>query len=208
MLCGVVMVFILNPKNTLKKLLYTYIALLMFTFVHGGLVLALQNAFDVRLTPILVLIAICFFSFFIFGSINKFYKTKAISSFLYKIRIDYKGKREYVSAYLDSGNLLTDSQSGLPILILDYSVFENIFGISAIDFVSGKISHLVQGHYQNYSTISSYSKLFVFGVDNIYLCYQGKEEKIDAMIGTSFTCHFPSPSHALLGPLMLNMASK
>ena len=206
LLCGIVMVIILQGKAPFQKYLYTYFVLLLFTFVHGGLMLMLCSTFSLSISPVFVLVAISLMSYLVYQLVKKFYRTRTINNFKYKVRLDFKGKREYIHAYLDSGNLLTDENSGLPILILGFATFEHIVGVSLVDFISGNISRIIPGHYQLCSTISSSSKIYVFNVDSIYLCTRGLETKINAVVGTSYSCRFPSDSQALISPLMLSFA--
>ena len=206
LLCGVVMVIILQGKAPFQKYLYTYFVLLFFTFVHGGLMLMLSSTFSLSISPVFVLVAISLMSYLVYQLVKKFYHTRTINNFKYKVRLDFKGKREYIYAYLDSGNLLTDENSGLPILILGFATFEHIVGVSLVDFISGNISRIIPGHYQLCSTISSSSKIYIFNVDSIYLCTRGQETKINAVVGTSYSCRFPSDSQALISPLMLSFS--
>ena len=202
-LCAIVMVLIIQKRYTIKKFCYTLAVFLGFTFVFGGLIFALENFFKTSISPIFVLFAIAIFSFILYMAIKNFYKTKRLLSFVYNLTLEHSGKRENIKAYLDSGNLLTDSSCGLPVIILDYEIFCHLFGVSLVDLLSGKIQDKIKGHYINYASISTQSKIFVCEIDSAYIQNNGEKIPLKAMVGSSYSRHFCADTKALLGPLLL-----
>jgi len=203
-MCGVVMVLIVMRRPTKKTFCYLYFSFLSFTFIFGGLITSLSNSFSEQVSPIVALIVICVFSYVLKGVINKFYKTKSISRFVYDLVITHHGKTKKIRSYLDSGNMLVDSDSGLPVIILEHTLFENMFEITLLDVVSGALNKKIKGHYITYATLSNSSRIFVCELDSISISINNTLQPIHALVGTTYKGSFANSFDALLNPLVFN----
>ena len=119
-----------GKNNFLRMLFYFYI----INFIFAGVVLLLYNIFqpsfmafdnsymyiDFSLLSLVVFTAIAYFSVRVF---RYFSDKKADLSQKYTVEIKYKGSTLTVEGLADTGNLLTDSFTGKPVIICPKSLF-------------------------------------------------------------------------------------
>lgn len=156
LLIPVSMLLIISSHYNAKKFFLCYITFLSLTFLIGGSCLAvlfLLNAevFDIILLEyeyilpvgIFILLIVSYTKIIEYG-IKYFYRKKTISNYLYDIRVHTKNKVISFVAFLDSGNMLCDKKTNLPVLIVSSSLLRDIY-----DEIEPK-----EKHYLEYSTIS------------------------------------------------------
>lgn len=101
---------------------------------------------------------------------QKFYKKKMIKNFEFEAKIACGSKKIDCKAFLDSGNMLFDSITNMPINFVSIGVFEKLFeNISFMDVIqkSEKLKRLPLAHFEEFSTLGGSGKVFVFQVDEM-----------------------------------------
>jgi hypothetical protein len=133
-----------------------------------------------------------------------FYKAKKLNSFRYNLCLELAEKHINITAYLDTGNLLQDDETGLPILVLNLPTFQKLFGNNAtlIDYVTNNLDKKIAGKYISYSSVSSSAKMFVCGIDKVSILHKNSREELHLLVGLSGN-FCTSDCDALLSPLAL-----
>ncbi len=114
-----------------------------------------------------IITAVLFVYFYLLLMLLKhFYNIKKHKKFEYKLTF-YNGNNIFSTiGYLDSGNFLQDSLTGLPVVIVDYDTFLHTTGYNLNQLFS-KSYNLKNAHYIDYLTISGRGKLLVFEIDKV-----------------------------------------
>ena len=216
-LTGIIMSIIVLPKLKFSLLSLFFVVFLTFTFVMGGFcffiiymlggeVYSLSSmTYNLPINLGLLFLILFLYVFLLIKAINVFYKKQKISSFYYDIIIINNGKKTKIKAYLDSGNLLQDNLTGLPILIINYLTLTKIFKneICLLDFLNGKMHHKIKGRYIQVSTINSSGKMFVFNADKVFLTTKTTPKELKILIGVQGAMANLGQFEALLSPLAL-----
>lgn len=198
-LLGNVMAYIAFKPKTYKKLIGLFGVFFGLTFSLGGVIFAVFEAFDVDVYnfvlfsssaafPISLFIlcvfvfalACCKFVKFLFGAIKK-------NAGKFRARIARGGKGFEINAFFDSGNLLEDNKTALPVCVISSFAFFKIYKeISMIDLVLKKQITLRDAHYIKFKTISGGEKeMLVFRPDSMEIFVRGKWERKEIMLGVS-----------------------
>ena len=217
-LTGIIMCSIVIPKFTFKTLSLFFIVFLSFTFLLGGFCFfiiyllggeiyslqTMQYNLPISLGAIIFLIAV--YTYFLIKAIQVFYKKQKLSSFYYVLHLKINNKTKKIKAYLDTGNLLQDNQTGLPIIIISFKTLLMFFGkdLSIIDFLTLKLNHKIKGKYIQVNSVSGKSKMFVFEPTEVFVCEKGQpDKKINVLIGVSSFGLAQENFEALLNPLAI-----
>jgi len=145
------------------------------------------------------------FSFkLILSAIKQFYKKKKLVGFYYNLTLEYMGKNFKIRAYLDSGNLLQDDETGLSILLLNFETFNKVFGknTTVIDYLQSRLDKKIDGKYIKYSTVNCSSKMFVCHIDKVFKIENNKREELHLLVGLSKS-FYGKDYEGLLSPLAL-----
>ena len=189
-LVGAIMVCISFSFKTIYRFLYIYFAFAMMTFVFGGVTSALMQL--VGNTSVFVIITICGVAFACVNIFMRSYnKKKIIKNFRYCVRLFFNGKHIDETGYFDSGNILYDSITNKPIILITPSVFERVTGENYYEFVlknKDPASKLKNCHYVAASTSMSQGKILVFELDKLQIIAKDNEikEYDGVFVGLSF----------------------
>lgn len=148
---------------------------------------------------------IILFQFLLLKSASKeFFKKRKLAKFFYNLTIQYNGKTHFLTAYLDSGNLLQDSATGLSILVVNFDTFQKIFKdkINLIDHFSSRLDKKIDGKYISFSAVGTLSKMFVCKVDKVFKVEKNSREELHLLVGLSKGL-LSHEYEALLSPLAL-----
>ena len=216
-LTGLIMCLILVKNFNFANVSLFFIVFLSFTFLMGGFcffIIYLFNGKMVNLVTLnynlpvnlrLIFIFLGLYVFFLIKAIQLFYKKQKIESFYYNLEIFCNDKKIKLKAYLDSGNLLQDNESGLPIIVVNFKTFNKIFNnqISVLDFLTNKLNHKIKGKYINVNSVIANSKMFVFEVTSVNLKEKnGQVKKLNVLIGVA-NSNFNNNFEVLLNPLAI-----
>lgn len=164
---GAFMVFIVQSKG-LRRYLLTYILFLTYTFALGGMVYAVLIAFfpDGAPVPMGLLLGVVAVFALIMRLLIKYLNVRhSISNHLRDVVIYHRGEKFKIAAYLDTGNQLSDPESGHPVVVISLSLFQRMFPEVTPDrIVLEKLDreNIVDGRYIALETISGKSKMFTF----------------------------------------------
>jgi len=107
-------------------------------------------------------------------------------TFEYNVEITVKNKRFVAKGFLDSGNQLCDTTTGLPVVITTSKQSHTFFSALLAEGVSSKQPLLKGPKYVQVSTLSGNKKMLVFGVDKFVA--DGKEYSVLVGLGDKTCC--------------------
>lgn len=189
---GICMVLITFKNKGVKDFLLTFFCFLFLTAICGGLcfafVLALypnslveNGSLLYKGLPMgLILFAVFVllkFAFDIWKKIRQKQDTKEKSCIL---TITLKDINIKISAYIDTGNLLSYKQK--PVIIISYLTFKRLLNISNNDFLAGKY-YLQNFDYITTQTANGSNRMLIFYADKISLA--DKPKQLDCVLGLS-----------------------
>lgn len=143
-------------------------------------------------TSVFVITLIAGVIFFLISLFLKIYhKQKIIKNFQYSVRLQFNGNSTIEKGYFDSGNILYDTVTNKPIVLISPYVFERITGQNYFEFVlknEEPTKLLKNGHYIPASTSMSQGKMLVFEVDNLQIFQKDNniKEFQNIFVGLSF----------------------
>ncbi len=174
----------------------------LFTFLSGGTIIALfnlagisyENYFLVNYDSIIP-IGVTFLIIYLFTKgfallIENIIKSKENENFFRKCEIVIKGKKLKVMGYIDTGNKLYDSLTGLPVIIASKNLIKRLADISALP-----------NTYKNLKveTVNGSSIIKIFYIDKL-LIYKGINMNIynNVLLGEGVSNFFIGESCELL----------
>lgn len=217
-LLGLILSSIVIQKFSFKLLSLFYVVFLTFTFVMGGFcffiiylfggeVYSITNmTYNLPISLGVIFIFLGIYAFLLIHAIKVFYKKQKLASFYYDVILHIQNKKIKIKAYLDSGNLLQDNLTGLPILIVNFNTFNKIFNgkVSVFNFLKNTLNQTIKGRYIDVSTISSNGKMFVIEPNKVEIKQDGTQLKeIKVLVGVSSNTSKSGQFEALLSPLAL-----
>lgn len=198
--------FLSLGKEKEKNLPLFVLSFILFKYLYTGIGQGISRLFEWRISGnlLIVFLFVCYVC--CKKVIQQFYKKRKISNFYYNLRLVFMGRDYDITAYLDSGNLLQDSATGLPILVLDLDTFLKLFEerVSVVDVLQKKLERKLNGRYISYQTTYGEGKMFVCEIDGIY----SKENKmpykeLHALVGFGNFGFAKKDCQGLLSPLAL-----
>lgn len=149
---SVIMLMIVFFPISIKKLIKAFIFMYIISFGMGGAVFAFMYLIE----PSLEMVQVVNGAGVVFGGFNYAYLTPAlavalimgtggtifikksiqIKKFVHPVNVQYKGKKIYMKALLDTGNQLVDPLTNKPVVVVEAKVLESILPediISATD---------------------------------------------------------------------------
>lgn len=169
-----------------KKFLIDYSIILLSTFCLGGACLALQTA--VGAFPVFIVAIVGGVLFITLAIVTKIVNhNNALKKFTYKLVIKDGGNVVEEEGYLDSGNVLYDSITKKPIVLVNFEVFKKIY--QDVSYFNARLQNLnsssiKNGHYIKINSVGRGTSMLVFTVDELVL-----EEKYykNVSLGLSFS---------------------
>lgn len=215
--CGLIMSIVCLEKLNFKNLILFFIVFVSFTFLMGGFCFFIVYLFGGEIYSIAdmtydlpiglgwIFILLGLYVYFLIKAIQSFYNRQKICNFFYQVIVCYKNKKVEIKAYLDSGNLLTDRETGLPILIINYKTFDKIFkdNFTISDMLCKNLDKKIKGRYIDFLSVSSNGKMFVFEPSQVYIKEKNTKKEIKVLIGLSLVSFSSQNFEALLSPLAI-----
>ena len=197
--CGYIIIFIAGAKLQFKRQIKLYLSFLFATAFYAGVYFALNyalfNSFDVNFVPIGFFACIIFILAKITLKTLKKYSSPWFCDNVFDFELIIKNKKLKFSAFLDTGNMLFDNITGLPIIIVEFNTISQILNKKEkLCLLScSKTCLMFDGlHYTSYACLKGEEKLITFKPCAVYIFYKGKKTKVDCMVGVStnrlFTC--------------------
>lgn len=182
-----IMMLISFEYKTLKNFLIRKVVFLFCTFFYGGGALAIENIFGTL--PVFIVTFIGAVIYLISAVIIKIlHKAGIIKNFTYKIKIKDNGCEIVEEAFLDSGNMLYDSLTKKPIILIDFQLFNKLYKDISLENILTKTfdeSSIKNGHYIKINSIGRQTNLLVFSIDEI--CVENEKRYYDVMTGLSLS---------------------
>lgn len=193
MLC-VLIILLAFPYKKLKNLFVLCASFFVSTFLLGGVVIGLLvNTFAnysltngtfsyVSSVPIGVFILLGFLLFKAFYDLIIASKNKAkLEKMTFELSVHYLNRITKIKAFLDTGNLLVDTKTSLPIIVINFKVFKQILNIKTEQFLLGEYD-VKNKRYQKFETANKQSKMLVFEVDKICVKFQNETKVINQAV--------------------------
>ena len=189
MLCILILMLVIAFKfNTFKEFLLLFAIFLLATFLFGGGSYAFKQIigdFPLFLT-LLIGLAVYLTFIFAFKVISHY---RQVKKFTYKVTIKDRNKVICEEGYLDSGNVLYDSITKKPIVLINFDVFhklyENIpfFSVFTQNFDKKAIKN---AHFMKINSIGKSLPMLIFTIDELKI--EGDERLFkNVSLGLSFS---------------------
>lgn len=172
------------PCKTFKKFILSLSVVFLVTFLFGGGVYAAENLIG-SLSIFGVLL--CAFVIYLFATmlLKHLARRRLVESFTYPVVLKSNGMKVEEEGFLDSGNMLYDSITGKPVMLVTYEIFRQFYqDISYISIITKSFDEkkLKNGHYIRVNSLSCPSNLLVFSLDEVEI---GEESFKNVMVGLS-----------------------
>lgn len=151
-----------------KKFSLNYCVILLSTLCIGGGCLALQTA--IGRFPIMI---VCVVSIFLYLAVSILLKAIShnnnLKKFTFKLVIKDQGIVVEEEGYLDSGNVLYDTLTNKPIVLVNYEVFKKFYDVDYLNARLQRIdkSSIKNAHYIKINGIGKGTSMLVFTVDEL-----------------------------------------
>ncbi len=202
LILAILMCYLAGKYTSIKKFFLTLLAFLGFTFLSGGVIIAIFYFADIDYTnnfsfnydavfPIGFTILIMYGLYFALKKlIVKLSKIKSINAFIRKCILVVKGKRLTVLGFIDSGNRLFDTKTGLPIIVGSKNLFLKIENLN--------ISLKEAGNIQ-IKTVGGNGKIKIYFIDKL-LIYNEQKVNIynNVLIGRADSDFYDDVKYELL----------
>ncbi len=181
-----IMILISFKYSSFKNLSLIFAVFFLSGFVYGGACFAIKELFGDF--PLFVVAIICLITYLVYYFAQKIiFRKKKLDNFVYKLKIKDGKNLIEEEGYLDSGNVLYDTITNKPIVLINFDVFSKLYkDISCLAILTKKInsSSIKNGHYIKINSIGRGTSMLVFTVDELKVeekCYK------NASLGLSFS---------------------
>ena len=173
-LVGFIISAIAYKGKDLKNQLFFYVMFLITTSIYGGINLfiyfAIYGNFESskKLPTVLIVASLLFITYFLKQCQKKLYAKKNINNFMYDIEIQNNNETIKTVAYLDTGNILQDTITHNPVVLVNYKMFEKINkDFKLHNLLTKKFDGLKDAHHITVKTATSNSQILAFSVDEL-----------------------------------------
>lgn len=205
---GFCMVFVLAPRQKPKRMAWTYMWFLAYTFLLGGLCFGVAYLLNQNITvtgfvisgftiPVSIIVLVMGIYIFLFTkSLQLLHKKNGVQTQLYSIIIRQGDCLLHAEAFLDSGNRLYDH--GKPVFVISPKIFQTLFHMPVPDHEIPQF--LTQAHYLSVKSIGGQQHLLVFTLEELDILVQNRYTKLcKVLVGVSQT-NFNQDFDCLLHP--------
>ena len=182
---GVVMILIISNYLRLKDFIFSFLLFIFYTLVLVGACLVTLLSFgtslealaaggyDISLPLGIILLIVSLYIAIIVYIAKYLNRRRDLMPFLRHVKLIFGGKEFSFDAFVDSGNKLIDSKTGLPVIILSISFLEKHFSMETLEnLMLGERKSLPFKNVHNcsYNTISGEAKkMIVFEADKLVI---------------------------------------
>jgi len=180
---GALMVFIVYNKSLARYTLFLLL-FLVYTFAFGGAVFGVlaMTGLDTATIPMGLVAGVVFGMFLVMKILIKYLNVRhSVSQHIRDVVITNKGQRYQITSFLDTGNRLTDPETGSPVVIISLSLFLKMFpDIPPDKIVLNRLGdkEIENGRYISMSTIAGKSKIFTFPPEKLEIIKGKTHENI------------------------------
>lgn len=183
---SIIMVLISFKYNGFKNFVLILSIFFLSTFLYGGACFAVNEL--VGSFPLFVVALIGIATYALYSCAYRIVSHRnRMKNFVYKLKIRDGEKMIEEEGYLDSGNVLYDTITKSPIVLVNFDVFSKLYkDIPYLALITKKInsSSIKNGHYIKINSIGRGTSLLVFTVDEMNVedkCYK------NVSLGLSFS---------------------
>ncbi len=178
---GYIIKLIAYKNASLRKQIFFFVMFMFITAVYGGINLMLYFCLygnfesSKKLPTLLILISVFVVTYFIKQCEKVIYKKKTLNNFIYDVVINLNSTTIKTKGYLDSGNILCDTTTNQPVVLVNFKMFSKINKDFAIqNLITKNTKGLKNGHYINVKTATSNDSLLAFCVDSLQIVKKDK----------------------------------
>ena len=185
---GIIMTAIAAKYPSAKKAIFCTALFFLITFCCGGALIAIGFLADGEVSadgiyrytssyPIIGIIGgALLFALAVKRALYKLYRKKNLYPFLRHVELVKGDKKIEAEAFIDSGNNLSDSLTGFPVIVISKKLAGNLLGLNG----NTPLRYIKVG------TVSGTDKMIIFPIDYLKI-YNGGEEHIieSVMVGIS-----------------------
>lgn len=195
---GIAMVLLISTKDNFLKISIKFCIFLAYTFLLGGACIGFLSLTQADLSsfatlnysatfPIgIMVLTIFLFVRFVHHGVLYINERRIIAPFLCEIEIGINGKSHKLSAFVDSGNRLSDPETDLPVTIVSWNWLKHYVETDEQKKIRGqdtKNLSLKNAHLIEVGTVmEAKSKILVFAPDFMFI----NGEKKEMMLGVTF----------------------
>ena len=190
----VILSFILFFKR--KKLILSSLVFLVFTFTFGGALFALGlivhgTVYDALTKPIAnlpvgaIIFAALLLYFLIKKAVRKLKRMHLTRSLTTKVDLQVLGKKLELNAFLDTGNVLYDKKTDMPVVVLSANASLKILGDHGLSaMLRGKLFEIDKSaHYMYFNTLDAKQTKLLILEPTEFLVYNGQvQHKIEGIV--------------------------
>lgn len=196
LLLGGLIILLAFKIDTFKDFLRLFFAFLILTAVMGGACFMLCFAFKSTAQfsggnlvydglPMGIVVLVVFVVCKLIVDFIKFLDSKEkIKKFKFKTIIKNSGKEYNFMGFLDSGNILVDSMTQKPVIVIGIGVFKKLFNLSNEDIIKGNFS-LQNSRYIKVNTATKLEKMLVFEVEEVIVEFDTPLKLESAILGVA-----------------------
>ena len=218
LISGLIMVAISINFFDFKTFFLSFLVFASFTFLIGGFCFFIiyllggevysiaTMSYNLPISLGLITLLIGLYVLFLIKIIKVFYKRQKLNNFYYDLYLSVNNKTKKIKAYLDTGNLLQDPNTGQPILVLGLNRFLDIYKdkVNIIDCLNGRLHLKIKGRYIKFNSAASYNQMFVFKPKSVEVAQKNNQKKvISVLVGVGCNNFNKNDFDALLSPLAL-----
>ncbi len=189
MICtSFIMILISFKYISLKEFMLSLSLFMLATFLFGGACQVVNQTFGNFPLFIVAIIALVIFA--LVNIITKFVNHhRRMSKFTYNLTFIDGDKVIREEGYLDSGNVLYDTITKKPVVLITYDVFRKFYdNISLVSLVTKEFnsSSIKNGHYIKINSVGKGTSILIFTVDQLKV--EGDERMYkNVSLGVSFS---------------------
>ncbi len=178
---GYIITLIAYKNASLKKQIFFFVMFMFITAVYGGINLMLYYCLygnfesSKKLPTVLILISVSVVTYLIKQCEQVIYKKKTLNNFIYDVVINLNSTTIKTKGYLDSGNILCDTITNKPVVLVNFKMFSKINKDFLLqNLITKNTNGLKNGHYINVKTATSNDSLLAFCVDSLQIVQKDK----------------------------------
>ncbi len=186
--CGTIILLISFNFTSIKQFLLTFTVTVITTFLFGGGCFALKELIGDYPTYIVAVVGLGVFiaTKILIKVVNHH---RRVRKFTYNLVLKDGDKEIKEEGYLDSGNVLYDTITKKPIVLINFEVFSRLYeNISRANLLTRDcvLSSIKNGHYIKINSIGKGTSILVFTVDKLKV-EEGEKEFKNVCLGLSFS---------------------
>lgn len=176
--CPAIMIFVVSGKQSFVFYIKSYVLIFGISFVMGGIIFSLSQNFSspvIKKLPFVLLFCALFFCFYFFDIFNQETVTKNV-----EIEVKRGARTEKYRLLCDSGCLVREPFSGLPVILLSPSAFDRLF--NKHDMLDQSFCIRYKRRPVPIKTASGSTVVFAVMPDEITYIFKNKKSPCSAML--------------------------